>query len=68
VSVQPLPPPDVLTPTERAQLWRFAQRFVVGAADYAPYSRGLDGSPLTLADGHRLLFTRWLYARGRLRP
>ena len=68
MSAQPLPSPDVLTPTERAQLWRFAQRFVVGAADYAPYSYSLATSPLTLADVHRLLFTRWLYARGRLLP
>lgn len=64
------PPPwrGALTPTERAQLWRFAQRFVVGPADYAPYSRRLGESPLTLADVHRLLFARWLYGRGRLVP
>jgi hypothetical protein len=55
-----------LTPTERAQLWRFAQRFVVGAADYAPSPLARAWPPL--ADVHRLLFTRWLYARGRLLP
>jgi hypothetical protein len=57
-----------LTPTERAHLWRFAQRFVITAADYAPVLRGWVLPRLTLADAHRLVFARWLYGRGRLVP